>query len=55
MPTVVPKLGEPIYGTQKRWEYTREAENKSRAWCSNFYAKVAEGVASGTATANAGR
>lgn len=33
MPGVRPKLGEPVYITQLRWEIVREQENKRDAWC----------------------
>lgn len=37
MPTVVPKLDEPVWGTQKRWEINRSNENKRIEWCSSHY------------------
>ncbi|MBY2932511.1 hypothetical protein [Rhizobium leguminosarum] len=40
MPKVEPKLDEPIYGTQKRWEIVRENENDRIEWCASHYDKL---------------
>lgn len=37
MPAVVPKLDEPIDGTQKRWEIVRAHENARIEWCANVF------------------
>jgi hypothetical protein len=37
MPKVDPKLDEPIYGSQKRWEIVRENENDRIDWCADHY------------------
>lgn len=38
MPTVIPKDGEKFRFVQDRWEIVRDNENKTKAWCSRFYA-----------------
>lgn len=40
MPTVIPKLDEPVWGSQRRWEITRENDIKRDAWCADFYGSV---------------
>lgn len=47
MPTVEPKLDEPVWGTQRRWEITRDNENKRVDWCADFYGRVQKGARSG--------
>lgn len=38
MPMVIPKDGEKFRFIQDRWEIVRDNENKTKAWCSQFYA-----------------
>ncbi|MCX5516254.1 hypothetical protein C3941_19885 [Kaistia algarum] len=46
MPSVQPKLGEPVYITQLRWEIVREQENKRNAWCAaQGFAVIGKGPA----------
>jgi hypothetical protein len=35
MGTVIPKLSEPVWGPQERWEILQENENKRIEWCAN--------------------
>lgn len=37
MPGVVPKVGEPVWGTQARWDVVRDQENTRIDWCSKHY------------------
>lgn len=41
---VVPKLGEPVWGTQKRWEIVMENGNDKIDWCAGYYDEVAASV-----------
>lgn len=51
MPIVVPKLGEPVYITQMRWEIVREQENKRNAWCIAHGYQVPASAGEGKGTA----
>lgn len=47
MPTVVPGDTDKWRWVQKRWEIVRENENKTKAWCTNFYEQVKQNVGKG--------
>lgn len=50
MPKVEPKLDEPIYGSQKRWEIVRENENDRIDWCASHYDGVQKSRLAGGTT-----
>jgi hypothetical protein len=41
MPGITPKLGEPVWGSQKRWEIIRSNENRRIDWCAGHYGEIA--------------
>lgn len=41
MPLVEPKLDEPVWGTQARWEEARDNENERITWCAKHYDHIA--------------
>lgn len=45
MPKAIPKLDEPVWGTQARWEVLHEQENKRVAWCAANYDETAAAIA----------
>lgn len=47
MPKVLPKLDEPVWGTQKRWEVVHDQENKRVAWCAAHYDEMSVEMAGG--------
>ncbi len=47
MPEVIPKLNEPVWGPQERWQVVRENENKRIEWCAGHYGQVQQSRRSG--------
>lgn len=44
---VRPKLGEPVWGTQRRWEIVVANGNEKIDWCSQYYESVAQSLRGG--------
>ena len=42
MPAVTPKIGEKARWAQRRWEITRDNENKRVEWCAAHYDQIAK-------------
>ena len=45
MPRVIPKLHEPVWGTQMRWQVVADNENKRILWCAEHYDGIVSSIA----------
>lgn len=45
MAGVVPKLNEPVWGTQARWNIILSNENQRIEWCDKFYNQLKDNLA----------
>lgn len=42
---VVPKLNEPVYGPQERWNIVADNDDKRKDWCARWYDATAQHAA----------